>query len=105
MQTTVRKPKERRSATTTINRTTRRLISKLNLVTFLGLGFGQKLVWEMGFIPPFQEPLARLMSLVKSYLRIATNCLLYSLMNADIQARETFSTHVRVKNFNLRFEF
>ena len=47
-QTTVRQPKER-SATPTINRTTRRLISKLNLVTFLRLGFGQKLGWEMGF--------------------------------------------------------
>ena len=45
----MRQPKERRSATTAINRTTRRLISNLNLVTFLGLGFGQKLGWEMGF--------------------------------------------------------
>ena len=26
------------------------------------------------------------------------DCLLYSLMNADIQERETFSTHVQVKN-------
>ena len=65
-QTTVRQPKERRSSTTTINRRTRRLISKLNLVTFLGLGFGQKfgwemgfgqnLGWEMGFIPPPSGP-------------------------------------------------
>ena len=62
-QTAVRQPKERRSAPTTINRTTRRLISKLNLVTFLGLGFqklgwemgfGKNLGWEMGFVLPFR---------------------------------------------------
>ena len=36
-------------------------------------------------------------------ISIAANCLLYSLMNADIQARETFSTHVQVKKFLLEF--
>ena len=56
--------KKRYQRATDINRINRCLISKLNLVFFLGLGFGQKLGWEMGFgqnlgwemgfIPPFR---------------------------------------------------